>query len=133
MVIERKTLRSVSEFSVFKYLLVFYLIFFILALIGMGIIFLFAWLFLGVAGADFSEFIPVAGLNWIPGGGAVAIVIFIILGLIGSVFYAAIGTLSMWIINIIIKISGGIELRFREAKPKAKAETKPNVESKQDQ
>ncbi|MDZ7838380.1 MAG: hypothetical protein U5N58_10780 [Actinomycetota bacterium] len=59
-----------------------------------------------------------AGINldWIPGGGAIGIVVFIVGGLIGSVIYAAIGTLTMWILNIILKISGGIELRFVERK-----------------
>ncbi len=120
MSIERKTLRSVSEFSIFKYLLVFYLIFFILSVIGMGVIFLFAWLFAGAAGFNFNELFGAFGLDWIPGGTAIAVVIFIILGLIGSIFYAAIGTLAMWIVNIVLKISGGIELRFMEPKAKTK-------------
>jgi len=118
MAIERKTLKSISEFSIFKYLLVFYLIFFILALIGMGIVFLFTWLGFAASGADLNGILQDAGinLNWIPGGGALSIVIFIVGGLIFSVFYAAIGTLTMWIVNIILKISGGIELRFLKTK-----------------
>ncbi|MDZ7838381.1 MAG: hypothetical protein U5N58_10785 [Actinomycetota bacterium] len=44
MTVERKTLKSISELSIFKYLLVFYLIFFVIALIVTGIVFLFTWL-----------------------------------------------------------------------------------------
>ena len=122
MAIERKTLKSISEFSIFKYLLVFYLIFFILALIGMGLIFLFVWLGFGAMGTDLGDLFQIAGLNlnWLPGGNVVGIALFIVLGLIGSVFYAVIGTISIWIINIILKISGGIELRFVEARTKPK-------------
>ncbi len=118
MAVERKTLRSISELSIFKYLLVFYLIFFILSLIVTGIVFLIAWLGFASTGTSLTDLAQNFGINmeWIPGGGAIGLVLFIIGGLIGSVFYAAIGTLAMWIINIIFRISGGIELRFIQPK-----------------
>lgn len=114
MAVERKTLKSVSEFSIFKYLLVFYLVFFVIALIVSGIIFLVTWLGFSAAGVSLNELLPSLGLDmsWLPGGNAAGIALMIIGGLIGSVVIAAIGTLAMWIVNIVLKISGGIELRF---------------------
>jgi flagellar basal body-associated protein FliL len=46
------------------------------------------------------------------GGGVLGIVIFIIIGLVASVFAAAFAALFMWIFNVILRITGGIELRF---------------------
>ncbi|MDP3011482.1 MAG: hypothetical protein Q8N27_02075, partial [Candidatus Hydromicrobium sp.] len=45
-------------------------------------------------------------------GMIMGIVISIVGGLVASVFYAAVGTLVVWIMNVVLKISGGIELRF---------------------
>ena len=124
MVVERKVLRSVSELSMFKYLLVFYLIFFILSVIIMGIAALIAWLSLASSGITISDLLQFVGLSnlRIPGitnfagGGTLSIVLAIVGGLVASVFYAAFGTLVIWIMNVILKISGGIEIRFLEKK-----------------
>ncbi len=124
MVIERKILRSVSELSMFKYLLVFYLIFFILSVIIMGIVALIGWLTLASSGITISDLLQFIGLGnlGIPGvgnfagGGTLSIVLAVVGGLVASVFYAAFGTLVVWIMNVILKISGGIEVRFLEKK-----------------
>ncbi len=118
--IDRKVLRSVSEFSSFKFLLVFYLVFFIISAVFLGIAALLAWLgfsSLGVGMADILQYVGLDDyieLTHLVGGTAVYVVSAIIGGLIASVLYAALGTLMVWITNVILKISGGIELRFIE-------------------
>jgi nitrate reductase NapE component len=119
MDVERKVLRSISELSMFKYLLVFYLIFFIISVILMGIFGLIAWLSVSALGFDISRILASLGLGNFAfgnldfrGGGVAAIFIFIGSGLVASVFYAAVGTLAVWIMNVVLKITGGIELRF---------------------
>ena len=118
MNVERKVLRSVSEFSMFKYLLFFYLIFFILSVIIMAVIGLIVWFSLSSFGFDINSIMRSLGLegfgifNFFGGGTAVTIVVFIFGGLIASVLYAAFGTFIVWIMNVVLKISGGIELRF---------------------
>ena len=118
--INRKVLRSISELSSFKFMLVFYLVFFIISVIIMGIIALLAWLGLSSSGLDINQILQSFGLGNMGmfnlGGGntLLYVIISIIGGLIASVFYAAFGTLMVWIGNVILKISGGIELRFIE-------------------
>jgi hypothetical protein len=124
--IERKVLRSISELSSFKFMLIFYLIFFIISIIIMGIVAVLAWLGLSSTGISISDIlqsfgIPDYGLLNLAGGSTILyVVIAIISGLIASVFYAAFGTLMVWICNVILRISGGLELRFieREEAPK---------------
>jgi len=114
MKIERKVLRSVSELSMFKYVLIAYLIFFILYAIIFGIIFLIGWAF-GIAdlaqnfGFNINDYIGAGGRS-----GVLIIIGIIIGGLIASVFVAAFGALATWIANIVLRISGGIELRFKK-------------------
>jgi len=119
MAVEKRVLRSISELSMFKYLLIFYLIFFILSVIVMAIIGLIAWLGLSSFGIDnINSMLASLGLGNINisdlfGRGMImGIVISIVGGLVASVFYAAVGTLVVWIMNVVLKISGGIELRF---------------------
>lgn len=132
MNVERRVLKSISEFSMFKYLLFFYLIFFVLAVIVMTIIGLLAWLGLSTTGIDINNIFEISGLrslgmfNFFGGGMAITILITIIGGLAVSVIYACIGTIMVWIMNVVLKISGGIELRFLpEKKEKAKIKISP--------
>ncbi len=130
--IERKVMRSISELSSFKFLLVFYLIFFIISVIIMGIVALLAWAGLASSGLNITDILNSFGLgnlgfaNFglanISGGSVLYIVLGIVGGLIASVFYAAFGTLMVWIGNVILKISGGIELRFINREIKAENE-----------
>lgn len=125
--IERKVVRSISEFSSFKFLLVFYLIFFILSVIIMGIIALLAWAGMSSFGLNVNDILQSLGLGdlgWlnIAGGSVLYIVFAVVGGLIASVFYAAFGTLMVWIVNVILKISGGIEIRFIDREIKAESE-----------
>lgn len=122
MAVERKVLRSISELSMFKYLLIFYLIFFILSVILMVAIGLITWLGLSSSGIDINSMLESLGLGdtgisgFLGGGMVITIVISIVGGLIASVFYAAFGTLMVWIMNVVLRISGGIELRFLPGK-----------------
>jgi len=123
MAVERRVLRSISEFSMFKYLLIFYVIFFILSVILMAIFGLIAWQGLSSFGFDkVNSMLASIGLeniditNYFGRGMIIGIVISVVGGLIASVFYAAFGTLMVWIMNVILKISGGIELRFLPGK-----------------
>ncbi|MCG2791915.1 MAG: hypothetical protein L6305_09265, partial [Actinomycetia bacterium] len=56
-------LRSISELSMFKYLLIFYLIFFILSVIVMAIIGLIAWLGLSSFDIDINSMLASLGLG----------------------------------------------------------------------
>ena len=123
MAVERKVLRSISELSMFKYLLIFYLIFFILSVIVMAIIGLIVWRGLSSFGIDnINSILASLGLgninisDFFGRGMIIGIVISIVGGLIASVLYAAVGILFVWIINVVLKISGGIELRFLPGK-----------------
>jgi len=123
MKVDRRILRSVSEFSIFKYVLVAYLIFFILYVIIFAIIGLIGWAMLASSGITFQElintFMPGLNMNQMLGGmglnigsGALGIILFIIVGLVASVFAAALAALSTWIFNVVLRITGGVELRF---------------------
>jgi hypothetical protein len=118
MVIERRVLKSISEFSMFKYFLVFYLLFFILSIIVMVVIGLFAWLGLHSAGFDINSIFSSLGMEkldisrYFGGGMAVTIAVMVVGGLVASVVYAVVAVIMVWIINVVLKISGGIELRF---------------------
>jgi hypothetical protein len=125
--INKKVLRSISELSSFKFLLIFYLVFFILWVIIIGIISLIAWFGFSSAGINITDLLRGygpgnLGLLRLEEGNILYIIIAIIGGLIASVFYAAAGTLMVWIVNIILRISGGIELRFVEKEEIAKTE-----------
>ncbi|MBU4482478.1 MAG: hypothetical protein KKG62_00035, partial [Actinobacteria bacterium] len=90
----------------------------ILSVIVMAIIGLIAWLGLSSFDIDINSMLASLGLgninisDFFGRGMVIGIVISIVGGLIASVFYAAIGTLFVWIMNVVLKISGGIELRF---------------------
>jgi hypothetical protein len=123
MKVERKVLKSISELSMFKYVLVTYLIFFILFVIIFTIVGLLGWAVLASSGLTVQDligkFIPginMAGLIGGLGGGILGIVLFIIIGLVASVFAAALAAFVTWILNVILKIVGGIELRFAPGK-----------------
>ena len=122
MAVERKVLRSISELSMFKYLLIFYLIFFVLFVIVMAVIGLIAWLGLSSSGIDINSMLESLGLgninisNLFGRGMVITIVISIVGGLFASVLYAAFGTLVVWIMNVVLRISGGIELRLLPGK-----------------
>ena len=123
MQVERRVLKSISEFSIFKYVLVAYLIFFILYVIIFAVVGLIGWAVLAssgmtfqdvlnsvMPGMDIDQMLGSIGLNL--GGGIIGIIIFIIVGLVASVFAAALAAFTTWILNVILRIIGGIELRF---------------------
>ena len=61
--INRKVLRSISELSSFKFLLVFYLVFFVISVIIMGIIALLAWLGLSSTGISITDILQNFGIG----------------------------------------------------------------------
>lgn len=111
----------------FKYLLFFYLLFFLLSVIVMSIIGLIAWLGLSVSGISAANIFNAIGLgdlaifSFFGGTSVITIIMLIVGGLIASVIYAAVGTIIVWIMNVVLKMSGGIELRFL---PEKKEEVK---------
>ncbi|OPL17530.1 MAG: hypothetical protein AVO38_00675 [delta proteobacterium ML8_D] len=131
MNIERRVLKSISEFSMFKYFLFFYLLFFILSVIVMVIAGLLAWLGFNSAGIDINDIFEIPGIKntgiitgLFGGGMAITIIVVIIGGLVVSVVYAAVGTIMIWIMNVVLKMSGGIELRFL---PEKKEQTNAKI------
>ncbi len=124
MKVDRKVLRSISEFSSFKVVLVAYLVFFILYVIIFAIAGLIGWAFLASTGMTFNEvvasFMPgfdieqmLSSMGMDLGGGMLSIIVFVIIGLVASVFVAALAALTTWIFNVVMRITGGIELRFK--------------------
>ncbi len=123
MKVERRILKSISEFSVFKFVLVAYLIFFVLFVVIFGIIGLIGWALIASSGVVLTDvlnsLIPglnlsgmLGGLGIGLGGGVLGIVLFVIVGLVASVFVAAGASVVTWLVNVVLKIIGGFELRF---------------------
>ena len=127
--VTRKMVISISEWSVFKIIIIAYLIFFALGVVVFAIFSLLTWLGLEISGLSFANMLENMGfasmtqsfgvnitdMNLFAGGmGVTGIIIFIVVGLLFSVVYAAIVTFFTWILNVILKISGGIELRFMD-------------------
>ncbi len=127
--VTRRIVGSISEWSVFKITIIAYLIFFALGVVVFAIFSLLSWMGLEISGLNFENMFENAGLattmqsfginitdmNLFAGGmGVTGIIIFIVVGLLFSVVFAAIVTFLTWIFNVILKISGGIELRFKD-------------------
>lgn len=126
--IQRRIIKSISERSVFKIALVAYLVIFIITVIIFSIIALIAWAGFAKSGINLNNIIGnsswgqllkafgggnLPNFNFSLGtGGIIGIVLFIVFGLIFSVVYAAIAAFWTWILNVILKISGGIEVRY---------------------
>ena len=140
-IIQRRVVKSISEFSVFKIALVAYLVIFILTVIVFSIIALITWAGFTASGINLNnllgstpigQLLPAFGitlpnLNLVFGTGSViAIVLFIVLGLLFSVVFAAIAAIWTWIFNVILKISGGVEIRYIDRTIKAEAKTLEN-------
>lgn|SRR5450830_1895410 len=140
-IIQRRVVKSISEFSVFKIALVAYLVIFIITVIVFSIIALITWAGFTASGINLNnllgstpigQLLPAFGitlpnLNLVFGTGSViAIVLFIVLGLLFSVVFAAIAAIWTWIFNVILKISGGVEIRYIDRTIKAEAKTLEN-------
>jgi hypothetical protein len=132
MSIERGVLKSVSEFSIFKYMLFFYLLVFLLSIIVISIIGLVAWIGISSTGISLENILETLGLVNLPIfsflntgiSKAIIIVVLIVGGLVYSVFFAVMGMIITWIMNVVLKMSGGIELRFLpEVKKEVSTET----------
>lgn len=137
-IIQRRVVKSISEFSVFKIALVAYLIIFILSVILMAIIALITWAGFAASGINFNNLtgnsnigsllsllgVNIPNLNVIFGTGSVVmLVVSIVGGLFFSIVFAAIATFWTWVFNVILKISGGVEVRYIDRTIKAEAKT----------
>jgi hypothetical protein len=114
-------LRSISEWSVFKYMLIAYIIFYIISVLFFIVIGLISLLGFSFSLFDFSNIFALVGMEapailMGAGAGGLGLFVIIIAGLLFSVFIAAFGAVAVWILNVVLKISGGIELRFDDKK-----------------
>ena len=140
-IIQRRVVKSISELSVFKIALIAYLIIFILTVILASIIALITWAGFQASGINLNnllgntplgQLLPAFGvtipnLNLVLGTGSViGIVLFIVLGLLFSIVFAAIATFWTWIFNVILKISGGVEIRYIDRTLRADTKTLDN-------
>ena len=140
-IIQRRVVKSISEFSAFKIALVAYLIIFILSVILMAIIALITWAGFAASGINLNNLlassaigqmltvfgITLPNLNLVLGTGSIiGIVLFIVLGLLFSVVFAALAAFWTWIFNVILKISGGVEIRYIDRTIKAETKTLEN-------
>jgi hypothetical protein len=125
MKVERKILKSISELSIFKLVIVIYLILFILFVIIFAVGALIGWAVLATSGIGATDIfksissltgLDMSGIMGGLGGGILGIILFVVVGLVASVFAAAIATLFAWIFNVVLRIVGGIELRFALSK-----------------
>ena len=145
-IIQRRVVKSISEFSVFKIALIAYLIIFILTVILVAIISLITWAGFQASGINLNnllqntpigQFLPAFGitlpnLNLVLGtGGIISIVLFIVLGLLFSIVFAAVAAFWTWIFNVILKISGGVEIRYIDRTLKAAINTPDNPSAAQ--
>lgn len=127
--VTRRIISSISEWSVFKVTIIAYLIFFALGVVIFAVFSLLSWMGLEISGTGFENMFENTGIaatmqsfginmtdmNLFSGAmGVTGIIIFIVVGLLFSVVFAAIVTFFAWIFNVILKISGGIELRFKD-------------------
>ena len=141
-IIQRRVVKSISEFSVFKIALVAYLLIFIITVILMAIVSLIAWAGFAASGINFNNLIGTSNigsllsglgintssLNFVFGTGSViGVVLFIVFGLIFSIVFAAIATFWTWIFNVVIKISGGVEIRYIDRALTAETRTPNNL------
>ena len=117
MAVQRRVLKSISEWSVFKYMLIAYIIFYVISFLFFIVIGLITLLGFSFSLFDFSNIFALVGIEAPAvlmgvGAGGLGLFIIIIAGLLFSVFIAAFGAVAVWILNVVLKISGGIELRF---------------------
>jgi hypothetical protein len=114
-ILRRTSIRRVGPWSVFKFSLVSYLIFFLLVFV----FFLISYLIVvgsGFAGAqsqDVAELFKVFGVS-----GGIALVIIFFAGILSCVFYAIFNSIGALIYNLIAWITGGIELGLEDKEEK---------------
>lgn len=107
----RQAVKSIGVWSVFKFTLIYYLLFFLVFMIFTGLIFLVFALF-GTAMTEANK--QVSTVTGMLGGGLVTFIIVFVVGLISSIFYAAVAAIGAAIYNLIALMSGGIELNLVE-------------------
>ena len=149
-IIQRRVIKSISEFSVFKIALIVYLVVFVITVIFAALSALIMQSVLPILGNSITSLmqtsgigdllpmfgIPVPDIGAIIGssgslfssGPVVIIVVALIVGgLLFSVIFAAIAAFWTWIFNVIIKISGGIEVRYIDRTIKAEIQIQNNA------
>lgn len=133
-VIQRRLIKSISEWSVFKIALIAYLIIFLLSVIFFAIVALITWAGFAASGIDLNNIFANTGFGAMLSGfgivlpnlnaafqtgGVIGIVLFIVFGLLFSVVFAVIAVFWTWIFNVILKIGGGFEVRYIDRTVKA--------------
>lgn len=105
----RQRVKSVGVWSVFKFTLVYYLLFYLSAclIIGLVYIVIMAFASLGVAAKDQANV-----FGAMAGGGILGAVIAFVCGLFASLLYAAVAAVGAAIYNLISLMTGGIELNL---------------------
>ncbi len=107
----RTSIRRIGPWSVFKFSLVAYLVFFLIVFV----FFLVSYLIVvgsGVAGAqseDVAELFKAFGVS-----GGVALVVIFFAGFFSCIFYAIFNSIGALIYNLIAWVTGGIELGLEE-------------------
>ncbi len=107
----RMFIRRVGIWSVFKFSIVLYLVFFLmgfassvaayLILVGTGL--------LGAQSKEAGELLQFFGMS-----GGIALVAFFFIGLFSSIFYAVLNVIGALIYNMVAWATGGIELGLEE-------------------
>jgi len=105
----RQSVKSIGVWSVFKFTLVYYLLFYLVVCVMFGVIYVAIMLFAS-AGASSKDQLNVFGA--LAGGGILGALIAFFAGLLASLFYAAISAIGAAIYNLIGLITGGIELNL---------------------
>jgi hypothetical protein len=121
-------------------MLFFGLLFFLLSIIVFSIIGFAVWKGISSTGINLENILQMLGLGNLPifsflGTGtnkSIIIAVLIVGGLVYSVVFALMALIATWIMNVVLKMSGGIELRFlpevkKEVTIKETVEEKPEV------
>ncbi len=107
----RMSVKRVGTWSVFKFSVALYLIFFLITfvLILAGYLIIMASGFAGSQSTQAAEVLKVLGLS-----GGVALVVLFFVGLFASIFYAILNAIGALIYILIAWVTGGIELSLEE-------------------
>ena len=149
-IIQRRVIKSISEFSVFKIALIVYLVVFVITVIFAALSALIMQSVLPILGNSITSLLQTSGIGDlltmfginVPDIGAIIgssgsifssgpvviiVVALIIGGLLFSVIFAAVAAFWTWIFNVIIRISGGIEIRYIDRTKKAETQIQNNA------
>jgi hypothetical protein len=104
-------IRRVGAWSVFKFSIILYIIFFLITFVFcvVGYLIVVGSGLAGAQGKQSGELLQIFGVS-----GGVALVVLFFIGLFSSIFYAILNAVGALIYNIIAWMTGGIELSLEE-------------------